>query len=594
MPSLACLTLEPGEAPTEQPAVEIALKLAAHERRQRRCAQEQSRRPPSTPLATGEDLVVAIVESREAHPTWGPRKLRHVLSRRFGEQRSRKPRSFQGLSLGQDIISTPNKSLFNSPPDYGSLGHRVWFAWALGWLGLGLGAAGIVSTSRSTFGWFEGGSRVKWGSETSVLLSEVPVGLLPPWQRVPICSAGRRHVILVELAGNIQRRDELMGHLVAFRFHSFVSTICLVAVAGCGGGKSNGNGAVGGATAGATSLAGSTSTGATASNGGVTSALVCTPGATQACLGPGQCAGAQVCNNSGSAWQTCDCGTGIGGASSTGGNSSTSANGGAANAGGTTSAGGTMNTGGAVNTGGTMSAGGTASAGGTSAGSGGATAGTGGAVAGPPITGLTIWLDASEGVTRSGTVVIGWADQSVSGENATGVVQNGPTIIANAVNGYTALHFSNSATLLNVAGSGTAWASNSFLLELVVRATIAGDTIWGQQDITGNGLGLWSSYSLSANGPNLMGQITVSTTADYSDDSLHSFGVWRDGDNFSLLLDGAVVGTNSLPNFDATGGAATIGTFDGDLFEVIGRNSAVTTADVAAVESYFHAKYGTP
>ena len=48
--------------------------------------EEQSRRPRSTPLATGEDLVVAIVESREAHPTWGPRKLRHVLSRRFGEQ----------------------------------------------------------------------------------------------------------------------------------------------------------------------------------------------------------------------------------------------------------------------------------------------------------------------------------------------------------------------------------------------------------------------------------------------------------------------------------------------------------------------------
>jgi putative transposase len=48
--------------------------------------EERSRRPRNTPLATGEDLVVAIVESREAHPTWGPRKLRHVLARRFGEQ----------------------------------------------------------------------------------------------------------------------------------------------------------------------------------------------------------------------------------------------------------------------------------------------------------------------------------------------------------------------------------------------------------------------------------------------------------------------------------------------------------------------------
>src|SRR6185369_9770577 len=36
---------------------------------------ERSRRPQSTPLAMGEAIVVAIVEAREAHPRWGPRKL---------------------------------------------------------------------------------------------------------------------------------------------------------------------------------------------------------------------------------------------------------------------------------------------------------------------------------------------------------------------------------------------------------------------------------------------------------------------------------------------------------------------------------------
>jgi hypothetical protein len=30
------------------------------------------------------------------------------------------------------------------------------------------------------------------------------------------------------------------------------------------------------------------------------------------------------------------------------------------------------------------------------------------------------------------------------------------------------------------------------------------------------------------------------------------------------------------------------------VLEVVGKNSAVTTSDVAAVESYFHARYGTP
>jgi putative transposase len=46
--------------------------------------EERSRRPSQAPLATAEDLVVAIVDAREAHPTWGPHKLRIVLARRFG------------------------------------------------------------------------------------------------------------------------------------------------------------------------------------------------------------------------------------------------------------------------------------------------------------------------------------------------------------------------------------------------------------------------------------------------------------------------------------------------------------------------------
>lgn len=47
---------------------------------------------------------------------------------------------------------------------------------------------------------------------------------------------------------------------------------------------------------------------AAASCSGTQAAPSCTPGATQACLGPGQCAGAQICASSGSAWGPCDCG----------------------------------------------------------------------------------------------------------------------------------------------------------------------------------------------------------------------------------------------------------------------------------------------
>lgn len=48
--------------------------------------EEESRRPKSTPLATAEDIVIAVLEVRDAHPSWGPRKLEVVLRRRFGLQ----------------------------------------------------------------------------------------------------------------------------------------------------------------------------------------------------------------------------------------------------------------------------------------------------------------------------------------------------------------------------------------------------------------------------------------------------------------------------------------------------------------------------
>lgn len=47
---------------------------------------ERSRRPSSTPLATAEDIVLAVLEERERHPTWGPRKLEIVLRRTLKDQ----------------------------------------------------------------------------------------------------------------------------------------------------------------------------------------------------------------------------------------------------------------------------------------------------------------------------------------------------------------------------------------------------------------------------------------------------------------------------------------------------------------------------
>jgi putative transposase len=47
--------------------------------------EERSRRPASAPLATAEDIVLAVLAEREKHSGWGPKKLGDVLRRRFGE-----------------------------------------------------------------------------------------------------------------------------------------------------------------------------------------------------------------------------------------------------------------------------------------------------------------------------------------------------------------------------------------------------------------------------------------------------------------------------------------------------------------------------
>ena len=60
---------------------------------------------------------------------------------------------------------------------------------------------------------------------------------------------------------------------------------------------------------------------------------VCVPGTTNACLGPGQCSGAQVCLESEAGWGPCDCGstppeTGVGGLGGAPGQSQTADSGG--------------------------------------------------------------------------------------------------------------------------------------------------------------------------------------------------------------------------------------------------------------------------
>jgi putative transposase len=45
---------------------------------------EQSRRPVSSPLATGEEIVASILELKQRHPSYGPQKISLILARKLG------------------------------------------------------------------------------------------------------------------------------------------------------------------------------------------------------------------------------------------------------------------------------------------------------------------------------------------------------------------------------------------------------------------------------------------------------------------------------------------------------------------------------
>lgn len=130
--------------------------------------------------------------------------------------------------------------------------------------------------------------------------------------------------------------------------------------------------AVGCSSNGGTAGADGSAAGASGTPSGGGSSLICQPGITQACYGPGLCVGAQACNGFGTGWGVCDCGTGTGGAA--GANAA-----GGANTGGSTNAGGSSSNGGATAASNTQTLGGSYGVGGMLSPTGGSM-GVGGAI----------------------------------------------------------------------------------------------------------------------------------------------------------------------------------------------------------------------
>jgi putative transposase len=81
---------------------------------------EESRRPKSSPLATAEELVMAILQAREAHPAWGPKKVRHLLTPKFKDQTpslSTVVRVLKRFGLVRRRRKTPQRSVVERAPN---------------------------------------------------------------------------------------------------------------------------------------------------------------------------------------------------------------------------------------------------------------------------------------------------------------------------------------------------------------------------------------------------------------------------------------------------------------------------------------------
>jgi putative transposase len=98
---------------------------------------EESRRPKSAPLATAEEIVVAVLELRQAHPTWGAEKLEIVLRRRFKEQTPSKRTVARILRRAQLVRQRRKRRPLNiierAPQQPANAPNEVWTVDFKGW-----------------------------------------------------------------------------------------------------------------------------------------------------------------------------------------------------------------------------------------------------------------------------------------------------------------------------------------------------------------------------------------------------------------------------------------------------------------------------
>jgi hypothetical protein len=237
------------------------------------------------------------------------------------------------------------------------------------------------------------------------------------------------------------------------------------------------------------------------------------------------------------------------------------------------------------------------------------------------LSGLVLWLEATQGVVTNQSKVSTWMDRSGRNNNAgQSVAALQPSFVTGVVNGLPVIRFANTA--LQVTDSVTLqWAAEDFTL-LVVG---------GYKNTTTSGLGygmfvakqetpypyagpaLWGNYTapmldtvIGMQADSSGTQYAISTNAK-NDGAIRVYTGRRVGTSLEVRVNGTVQGTataTSSVNVNASGRPLFIGgvpgtntvtqALDGDIAEILAVRGPLSDAELTQLEAYLKAKYGLP
>lgn len=217
--------------------------------------------------------------------------------------------------------------------------------------------------------------------------------------------------------------------------------------------------------------------------------------------------------------------------------------------------------------------------------------------------GLQLWLRSDVGLERAGDVVIRWADQSGNGNDATAAAGTAPLWLDNAYGTLGALHF-DEETYMQVAHAEGLNAGGEGLSVLMVYRSERGIRL-AQKKSGASGTQADAWFVTAAQGLGVAGTFRQGTPLFEAGKEVHVQGNIFDpaAGTITIFDRGQVVDTlqgvkPQTPNEDdlflgkrdhPTG---TRLPWQGELFEVIIYNRALSAAERAEVEAYLLAKYG--